>query len=40
MGIARATFIIDANGIIQKAWPKVKVPGHAEDILAAVKALH
>ncbi|MGB2489109.1 MAG: peroxiredoxin [Candidatus Puniceispirillales bacterium] len=40
MGIARATFIIDANGIIQKAWPKVKVPGHAEDVLAAVKALH
>ena len=39
MGIARATFIIDAAGVIQKAWPKVKVPGHAEEVLATVKAL-
>jgi peroxiredoxin Q/BCP len=39
MGIARATFIIDTNGVIQKAWPKVKVPGHAEDVLEAMKAL-
>jgi len=39
MGIARATFLIDANGIIQKVWPKVKVNGHADDVLASVKAI-
>jgi len=39
MGVERTTFLIDANGNIAKIWPKVKVPGHAEDVLAAVKAL-
>ncbi len=39
MGIARATFLIDANGVIQKVWPKVKVNGHADDVLASVKAM-
>ncbi len=38
MGIARATFLIDADGTIQRVWPKVKVQGHARDVLAAVKA--
>jgi len=33
MGIVRATFLVDENGIILHVWPKVKVPGHAEDVL-------
>ena len=36
MGITRSTFIIDESGIIQKVWPKVKVPGHVEDVLASL----
>ena len=39
MGIERSTFLIDAEGRIAKAWRKVKVPGHAEEVLEAVKAL-
>jgi len=39
MGIARVTFLIDAEGHIAKVWPKVKIAGHAEDVLAAAKAL-
>jgi thioredoxin-dependent peroxiredoxin len=39
MGIARKTFLIDANQRIAKIWPKVSVSGHAEEVLAAVKAL-
>lgn len=39
MGIERTTFLIDANGVIRKVWRKVKVEGHAEEVLAAVKAL-
>lgn len=39
MGIERATFLIDADGRIAKAWRKVKVPGHAEAVLAAARAL-
>lgn len=39
MGIERATFLIDAKGVVRKIWRKVKVKGHAEDVLAAVKAL-
>ncbi|MFK7876762.1 MAG: peroxiredoxin [Paracoccaceae bacterium] len=38
MGIERATFLIDSDGRIVKTWRKVKVPGHVEDVLAAVKA--
>ena len=38
-GIARSTFLIDGQGRIARVWRKVKVPGHAEDVLAAVKAL-
>ena len=33
MGIQRATFIINEEGIISFVWPKVKVPGHAEEVL-------
>jgi len=39
LGIARATFLIGADGRIAKVWPKVFVDGHAEDVLAAAKAL-
>ncbi len=39
MGIDRSTFIIGADGSIVKAWRKVKVPGHVEEVLAAVQAL-
>lgn len=38
MGIERSTFLIDGKGIIRAIWRKVKVPGHAEDVLEAVKA--
>ena len=38
MGIVRATFLVDENGIILHVWPKVKVPGHAEDVLNQIDA--
>lgn len=37
MGIERSTFVIDGDGNIAHAWRKVKVPGHVEEVLAAVK---
>lgn len=39
MGIERSSFLIDAKGRIAKAWHKVKVDGHAAEVLAAAKAL-
>lgn len=39
MGIDRSTFLFDADGTLVKSWRKVKVPGHAEAVLAAAKAL-
>jgi peroxiredoxin Q/BCP len=39
MGIERSTFLVDADGKIAKVWRKVKVPGHAEEVLEAVRAL-
>lgn len=39
MGIERATFLIDADGKIAQVWPKVKVPGHVDAVLDAVRAL-
>ena len=39
MGMERSTFLIAADGTVVKAWRKIKVPGHAEDTLAAVRAL-
>lgn len=39
MGIERATFLIDGDGVLRGIWRKVKVPGHVEDVLAAAKAL-
>ena len=38
-GVERTTFLIDRKGRIAKVWRKVKVPGHAEEVLAAAKAL-
>jgi peroxiredoxin Q/BCP len=37
MGIERSTFLIDQNGKILKIWRKVKVPGHVDEVLDAVK---
>jgi peroxiredoxin Q/BCP len=39
MGIDRATFLIDPKGRILRTWRKVKVPGHAEEVLDALKAV-
>jgi peroxiredoxin Q/BCP len=39
MGIERATFLIDAKGVVRQEWRKVKVPGHVDEVLKAVKAL-
>lgn len=39
MGIERATFLIDADGTIARVWPKVKVKGHAAEVLEAARAL-
>ncbi|MEN5229444.1 peroxiredoxin [Brevundimonas naejangsanensis] len=39
MGIERATFLIDGQGVVRRAWRNVKVKGHAEEVLAAVEAL-
>jgi thioredoxin-dependent peroxiredoxin len=39
MGIERATFLIDEKGVVRQEWRKVKVPGHVDEVLKAVKAL-
>lgn len=39
MGIERSTFLIDATGALRRAWRGVKVPGHVEEVLGAVRAL-
>ena len=39
MGIDRATFLVDRDGVVKKVWRKVKVPGHAEEVLAAAREL-
>jgi peroxiredoxin Q/BCP len=38
MGMERSTFLIGADGKVLKEWRKVKVPGHAEEVLATVRA--
>jgi len=40
MGIERSTFLIDSHGKLRKEWRKVKVDGHVEDVLAAVRELN
>ncbi|MEM9063476.1 MAG: peroxiredoxin [Pseudomonadota bacterium] len=39
MGIERSTFLIDREGVLREVWRKVKVPGHADAVLEAVRAL-
>ena len=39
MGVIRKTFLIDGTGRIVRVWPTVKVPGHADEVLEAVRAL-
>ena len=39
MGVHRKTFLIDGQGRIARVWPKVTVPGHAEEVLDAAKTL-
>src|SRR6187551_3881538 len=38
MGMERSTFLIGADGKVLREWRKVKVPGHAEEVLAAVRS--
>jgi peroxiredoxin Q/BCP len=39
LGIERSTFLLDGAGILRREWRKVKVPGHAEEVLEAAKSL-
>jgi peroxiredoxin Q/BCP len=39
MGIERTTFLIDENGIVQRVFPKVKVDGHVEEVIEAIRSL-
>ena len=39
MGVERATFLIDAAGVIRRVWRKVRVKGHAAEVLAAIHTL-
>lgn len=39
MGTDRSTFLVDKDGVIQRIWRKVKVPGHVDDVLDAVKTM-
>jgi peroxiredoxin Q/BCP len=39
MGVERSTFVINAEGVLAHKWHKVKVPGHVDEVLAAVQSL-
>ncbi len=39
LGIERSTFLIDRKGVLRREWRKVKVPGHAEEVLEAARSL-
>jgi len=39
LGVERSTFLVDAKGVLRREWRKVKVPGHAAEVLAAVREL-
>ena len=39
MGIERSTFLIDDEGVLRREWRKVKVPGHVEEVLEAIREL-
>ena len=40
MGVERSTFLVGKDGTLVKVWRKVKVPGHAEDVLQSVQSLN
>jgi peroxiredoxin Q/BCP len=37
IGVERSTFLIDKQGVLRREWRKVKVPGHVEEVLQAVR---
>ena len=39
LGVERSTFLIDAKGVLRREWRKVKVPGHAEEVLEAARSV-
>jgi peroxiredoxin Q/BCP len=39
MGVVRSTFLIDGSGVLRREWRKVKINGHAQEVLAAARAL-
>jgi peroxiredoxin Q/BCP len=39
LGVERSTFLIDKQGVLRREWRKVKVPGHVEEVLQAVKEM-
>ncbi len=39
LGVIRSTFLVDKSGKIARAWPKVKVAGHVDDVIGAIEAL-
>jgi peroxiredoxin Q/BCP len=39
LGVERSTFLVDAKGVLAREWRKVKVPGHAEEVLEAAQSL-
>jgi peroxiredoxin Q/BCP len=39
MGVVRSTFLIDAEGVLRREWRKVRVKGHADEVLEAAQAL-
>jgi peroxiredoxin Q/BCP len=39
MGVERSTFLLDAQGVLAREWRKVKLPGHAEEVLEAAQSL-
>lgn len=38
MGVARKTFLVNTEGMIEKIWPKVKIAGHVEDVINSIKS--
>lgn len=39
MGVERSTFLLDGSGVLRREWRKVKVPGHADEVLEAVRSM-
>jgi len=39
LGVVRSTFLVDAAGVLQREWRKVKIPGHADEVLEAARSL-